>query len=151
MIEALVTVDVQNDYFPGVNFPIWQPIEIATAISKLNQEEVQRRKEQEKDFPFFIEGIPGAKFHDLVKPLSTEKIVKKDENSSSFYRTVILKNISRLVSLGYRCVNEAVNTFDQEINGQLLQAKDIKKACLLPLALFLPASTEMSDISAPTQ
>lgn len=181
MIEALVIVDVQNDYFPGGNFPTWQPIETATAISKLIKKfreegkeviHVQHiiKKEQEKDFPFFIEGTPGVEFHDLVKPLPTEKIVKKNE-ISSFCRTDLeeylkSKGITNLIVVGmmiHNCVNstvysaveagfpsivvnEAVNTFDQEINGELLQAKDIKKAFLAGIQFAFSKVYNLEDV-----
>ncbi|KAI9302398.1 Isochorismatase-like protein [Cunninghamella echinulata] len=124
--EALIIVDVQNDYFPGGNFPTNEPIETAKACAQLIKKFRDEKKEVifvqhiikdelEKTYPFFIKGSKGAEIHDLVKPLPTEKTITKHE-TSSFVRTqlkeyLLSKKIKKLVVVGmmiHNCVNATV-------------------------------------------
>ncbi|KAG1472293.1 hypothetical protein G6F56_001629 [Rhizopus delemar] len=163
--EALIVVDVQNDYFPDGKFPTCSPIETAEAcaqlIKKFREEEkevvfVQHvpKEENGKVHPFFSPGTHGVEIHDSVKPLSTEKIITKYD-MSGFVRTnlkeyLISKGVKKLIVVGmmiHNCVNatvysgvdegfdcivveEAVNTFDQPLNGKIIKAEQIKESFL---------------------
>jgi nicotinamidase-related amidase len=124
MSEALIIVDVQNDYFGPV--PTCSPVETAETCAKLikkfrdeNKEVVFvqhiMKKEQENYFPFLLKGTKGAEIHDIVKPLPTEKIVVKHE-VSSFVRTDLKeylnsKGVKNLIVVGmmiHNCVNATV-------------------------------------------
>ncbi|KAI8337250.1 Isochorismatase-like protein [Chlamydoabsidia padenii] len=124
--EALIVVDVQNDYFPNGKLPTWKPVETAEACAELIKKFRQEGKEvvfvkhvikdsQVKDFPFFIKGTHGVEIHDIVKPLPSEKIITKNE-VSSFVGTDLKeyltgKGVKKLVVVGmmiHNCVNATV-------------------------------------------
>ncbi|GAA5812121.1 hypothetical protein MFLAVUS_005571 [Mucor flavus] len=124
--EALIVVDVQNDYFPDGNLPTWNPIETAEACAQLIQKFRQDGKQvvfvkhiihdsQAEIFPALIKGTRGAEIHDIVKPLPTEKIITKHE-VSSFVGTdlkeyLVSKGVKKLVVVGmmiHNCVNATV-------------------------------------------
>jgi nicotinamidase-related amidase len=126
MSEALIIVDVQNDYFPGGALPTWNPVETAEACATLIKKFRDEKKEvvyvvhhisdeQKKNFPALIKGTHGAEIHDIVKPLPTEKIIAK-QDVSSFVRTNLKeylnsKGIENLTVIGmmiHNCVNATV-------------------------------------------
>ncbi|KAF1797166.1 Isochorismatase-like protein [Mucor lusitanicus] len=124
--EALIVVDVQNDYFPDGKLPTCKPVETAEACAKLIEKFRQEGKEvvfikhivkeeQEKSFPFFIKGTHGVEIHDTVKPLPTEKVISKNEVSSfagtSLKEYLTSKGVKKLVVVGmmiHNCVNATV-------------------------------------------
>ncbi|KAG1193392.1 hypothetical protein G6F36_000883 [Rhizopus arrhizus] len=126
MKEALIIVDVQNDYFPGGRFPTDSPVETAQAIAQLmekfrreNKEVVHvvhhSTEEQRKQLNFFEPGTPGVEIHESVKPLASEKIFIKHE-VSSFVGTDLKehlesKGIDTIIVVGmmiHNCVNSTV-------------------------------------------
>ncbi|CAO3631793.1 unnamed protein product [Cunninghamella echinulata] len=124
--EALIIVDVQNDYFPGGNFPINEPVETAEACAQLIKKFRNEKKEVifiqhiikdelKELYPFFIKGTKGTEIHDIVKPLPTEKIVTKNEVSgfvgTELKEYLLSKKIKKLVVVGmmiHNCVNATV-------------------------------------------
>ncbi|GAA5800286.1 Isochorismatase-like protein [Helicostylum pulchrum] len=124
--EALIVVDVQNDYFPDGKLPTWNPVETAEACAKLIQKFRQEGKEvvfvkhvmkdsQAKSYNFLIKGTDGAEIHDSVKPLPTEKIVTKHEVSgfvgTDLKEYLTSKGVKKLVVVGmmiHNCVNATV-------------------------------------------
>ncbi|KAI9467783.1 MAG: Isochorismatase-like protein [Benjaminiella poitrasii] len=132
MSEALIIVDVQNDYFPGGALPTWRPVETAEACAKLiekfrkeNKEVVHiqhiMEEEQQKEWlkisdkPWFAKGSKGAEIHDLVKPLPTEKIVVKSAVSgfvgTDLTEYLTSKGVKKLIVVGmmiHNCVNATV-------------------------------------------
>ncbi|ORE00873.1 Isochorismatase hydrolase [Rhizopus microsporus var. microsporus] len=180
MKEALVIVDVQNDYFPNGKFPTDSPVETAEAIAKLIQKFREEKKEvvhvthvvpnPTEKFPFFQEGTWGVQVHDLVKPLPTEKYIVKNY-SNGFHETDLeehlrSKGIDRIIVVGmmiHNCVNatvyagkdagfdcivvdEAVNTFDQALHGEVIKAKDIKKAFLAGIQFYYAKVLKLEDV-----
>jgi nicotinamidase-related amidase len=132
MSEALIIVDVQNDYFPDGNLPTCSPIETAEACAKLIEKFRKEKKEviyvqhilkeeDEKNMkkngikPFLVKDTKGSEIHDIVKPLANEKIIIKHE-VSGFVRTnlkeyLISKGIKKLIVVGmmiHNCVNATV-------------------------------------------
>jgi nicotinamidase-related amidase len=123
MQEALIIVDVQNDYFPNGKFPIWKPVETAKQIQVLinkfrneNKEVIHvvhhTTEEQRKQIPFFEPGTWGVEIHDSVKPLPSEKVIIK-QYSDSFVGTDLTdylksKGIDTTIVVGmlmHNCVN----------------------------------------------
>ncbi|KAI9358463.1 Isochorismatase-like protein [Pilaira anomala] len=177
--KALIVVDVQNDYFPDGKLPTWRPVEtaehIATLIKKFRDDGkeviyVQHIIKDPEAFPFLVKGTHGAEINDIVKPLPTDKIVTKEENSS-FVRTelkeyLLSKGITNLVVVGmmiHNCVNatvysaveegfpsivvdECVNTMDQPLYGEVVKAEDIKRAFLTGIQFGFSVVYKLDDI-----
>ncbi|KAI7880739.1 Isochorismatase hydrolase [Lichtheimia hyalospora FSU 10163] len=180
MKQALIVVDVQNDYFPGGNLPTDHPIETAQAVAKLITKFRQDGKEvvfvqhitpeeQYKDLPIMKDNSKGAEIHELVRPLPTEKVVRK-HHISSFVGTDLdaylkSKEIDTVVAVGmmihncvnatvydanvngYQCfvVDEAVNTFDQKLYGEIIPAKQIKDSFLAGIQFFMAKVVRLDD------
>lgn len=180
MKQALIVVDVQNDYFPGGNLPTDHPVETAQAVAQLITKFRQESKEvvfaqhiateeTYKVLPIMKDGSKGAEIHDLVRPLPTEKVVRKHE-ASSFVRTDLdaylkSKDIDTVVVVGmmihncvnatvydanangYQCfvVDEAVNTFDQKLYGKVIPAKQIKESFLTGIQFAMAKVVRLND------
>ncbi len=93
MKEALVIIDVQNDYFSGGRCELYHPNE-ALEVTKQLLDSFRKRKLPvifiqhimlDKGF-FFEEGTKGVEIHSEIKPLSTETVIVKHA-PSSFYQT----------------------------------------------------------------
>ncbi|KAG1049355.1 hypothetical protein G6F43_008312 [Rhizopus delemar] len=126
MKEALIIVDVQNDYFPGGRLPTDSPVETAQAIARLMEKFRRENKEvvhvvhhstEEllSRLRFLEAGTSGAEIHESVKPLADEKIMIKHD-MSSFIGTDLKeylesKGIDTIVVVGmmiHNCVNSTV-------------------------------------------
>lgn len=122
MKEALILIDIQNDYFPNGALPIWRPVETAESCKvvlehfRKHQKEVVHVKHHcvgpdAEKFKILLPGTHGAEIHELVKPLPEEKVVVK-EHMNGFWETDLgaylkSKKIERLVFVGmmiHNCV-----------------------------------------------
>jgi nicotinamidase-related amidase len=98
MTEALVVVDLQNDYFTGGAMPLSDTDRAATNAARLL--EVFRAKSQplvhlrhlsvRPGATFFIPGTPGAEIHPSVAPLAGETVI--DKNFPNGFRDTSLLN-----------------------------------------------------------
>jgi nicotinamidase-related amidase len=73
--KALLIIDIQDFYFPGGISALSEPEKAAANAAKLL---VRFRKDKMMIIHVRHNSEPGGKINDLVKPLSTEKIVSKD-------------------------------------------------------------------------
>ncbi len=101
--QALLCIDIQNDYFPG-------------GTMELEGAEVAARKagtlldhSRDRDIPiihiahestregatFFLPGSDGQKIHPLVQPLANERVITKNF-PNSFLRTSLLETLQQL-------------------------------------------------------
>ncbi|CEP18409.1 hypothetical protein [Parasitella parasitica] len=181
MKEALIIVDVQNDYFPGGGLPTWRPEETADEIKKILDKFRQDGKEvihvahhitpeMEKILPILKKGTRGVEIHETVKPRDSEKVIYKNY-SDSFVGTnlkeyLLSKQIDTIIVVGmmiHNCVNataysgtdegfkmivvaEAVNTFDQEIFGEVIPAETIWKSFLAGIKFAYAQVKKIDDI-----
>ena len=84
MKEALIIIDVQNDYFPGGSCELYRPLEAEKKIKELiDDSRASGRKiiyiqhiNPPADY-FFIEGTDGVKISDRIKPAEEDKIIIK--------------------------------------------------------------------------
>ena len=85
MAQALVIVDIQNDYFPGGRHPLVGPEQAADrAAGLLGRFRAEGRPVfhvqhvwEGDDAAFFSPGTPGVEIHDSVRPLDGEPVVRK--------------------------------------------------------------------------
>ncbi len=97
MSKALVLIDIQNDYFPGGAFPLWNAEATLTSVeAAIRQAEaasvpvvlVQHvAKAEAGPSPFFNEGTPGAAIHDRVRAAAPAAPVVVKTHADAFHRT----------------------------------------------------------------
>lgn len=97
MNEALLLVDIQNDYFEGGNMELHQPekaAQKAKEVLKLFREKqktvihVQHIANNE-GATFFLPDTVGIQIHDDVQPIAKERVIQK-HHPNSFLRTNLL-------------------------------------------------------------
>ena len=83
--QALIIIDIQNDYFPGGKWPLVGADQAADNAARLLAAARQRgelvvhvRHEFDSvDAPFFAPGSLGAAIHSKVEPVTGEPVVLK--------------------------------------------------------------------------
>ena len=106
MTKALLVIDVQNDYFPGGKFPLWnteatlantvRAIEAAKArgIAVVLVRHVADGGKGEA--PFFNEGSEGCELHPAIKKAAPEAPVVVKSFADGFYRTSLEETLASL-------------------------------------------------------
>lgn len=84
MKEALIIIDVQNDYFKGGSCELYQPekaeskiMELISESRKLNRPIVYIQHINPPDDYFFIEGTYGCEISPRIKPQPEDKVIIK--------------------------------------------------------------------------
>ena len=84
MKEALLIIDVQNDYFPGGANELSHPIEAENRIRELITESrecgrpvIYIQHFNSPDDTFFLEGTFGAEISERIKPTENDKVIVK--------------------------------------------------------------------------
>ncbi len=133
--EALLLIDIQNDYFEYGTMELIGP-EIAADNAKVILDKFRSKMlpvihiqhvATKSTATFFLPGTKGAEIHDKVKPLPTEKIIIK-HYPNGFLKTELLdylkkNNIDHLVICGmmtHMCVDATTRA-----------AKDVGFNCIL--------------------
>lgn len=80
--EALIIVDIQNDYFPDGKLPTFQPVQTAEACAQL----IKKFRAEEKEV-VFIKHIVDEAHREVIHSLSQDLMVLK---------SMILSNLSLL-------------------------------------------------------
>ncbi len=93
MGEALLIIDVQNDYFPGGANELSHPLDAEKRIQELLAESracgrpvVYIQHFNPPDDTFFLEGTFGAEISDRIKPQPEDKVIVK-RYPNSFLKT----------------------------------------------------------------
>lgn len=104
MRKALVVIDVQNDYFPGGKFPLWNTDETLRAILGL----VDSAKKNDIPVvlvqhvadpvaaPFFNKGSEGALIHSQVLEAAPDAPIVVKGRADSFYETNLESLLDRM-------------------------------------------------------
>jgi len=102
MSNALVIVDIQNDYFPGGRMTLYEIHRAADNAAKLLAHfrdtnrpvfHIQHTWE-DPSAPFFVAGTPGAEIHESVAPRAGETVVVK-HFPNSFRESPLLEDLRR--------------------------------------------------------
>lgn len=102
---ALIVIDIQNDYFPGGKFPLWNTdkilINTKDLIAKANQQDIpvfliQHVSSAPKGMaPFFEKDSEGAKIHpEIMTFCSSAKVIQK-QHADSFYQTDLENSLGK--------------------------------------------------------
>lgn len=104
--QALIVIDLQNDYFPGGKFPLWNADEtlehIENAIFEAHEKGmpvilVQHVADPNKGIaPFFNVGTLGVELHPRILAAAPEAIVITKSAADSFHNTNLEAELSKL-------------------------------------------------------
>ncbi|QBQ41787.1 cysteine hydrolase [Sphingobacterium psychroaquaticum] len=84
--QALIIIDIQNDYFENGALELVNPIEASLNAGKVLEHfrknnlpiaHIQHISANPAESPVFVEGTSGAEIHENVKPLAEEKVFQK--------------------------------------------------------------------------
>ncbi|MGC3998104.1 MAG: isochorismatase family cysteine hydrolase [Anaeromyxobacter sp.] len=88
-VTALLVIDVQGDYFAGGKLPLQAPEAAARNAAALitlfrarHQPVIHVQHASHEEWEPFLEGTPGQRIHDLVKPAPGEPVVVKGKPSA---------------------------------------------------------------------
>jgi nicotinamidase-related amidase len=100
MADALVVIDIQNEYFPGGAFTLphaeraaQQAAEAIEAARAANVPVVHVRHEEPESDEAFVPGSRGAQTHDSVAPADGEHVVVKNY-PNSFLETDLAEHLA---------------------------------------------------------
>ena len=106
MTKALLVIDLQNDYFPGGKFPLWntdavlknieRAIETANAhgIPVIHIQHIANSRMGSA--PFFNEGTPGADIHPRILAAAPKAPIVVKEFADSFEKTTLEATLTKL-------------------------------------------------------
>lgn len=103
MTKALLVIDLQNDYFPGGKFPLWNTEavlgNIEQAVEKANAQGIPVIHIQhvaKGAAPFFNEGTPGADIHPRILAAAPNAPVVVKEFADGFEKTSLDETLAKL-------------------------------------------------------
>lgn len=104
MTKALLVIDLQNDYFPGGKFPLWNTDvvlqNIEQAISRSNAQGIPvihiQHVARQGMAPFFNEGTSGADINPRILAAAPKAPVIVKEFADSFEKTTLEETLARL-------------------------------------------------------
>lgn len=105
MKQALIVIDIQNDYFPGGKFPLWnadtvlQSVERAITSARAKQIPVvliQHIADSKMGVsPFFNEGSSGADIHPKILAAASGAPIVVKQFADSFHHTTLENTLSQ--------------------------------------------------------
>ncbi|WP_306601796.1 cysteine hydrolase family protein [Geothrix sp. 21YS21S-2] len=103
MNKALLVIDVQNDYFPGGAYPLWNAEaaldNVVEAIAKATSEGIPVILIQhiaEGPAPFFNEGTPGVRIHPRILAAAPQAPVVVKHHADAFHQTTLERTLRDL-------------------------------------------------------
>lgn len=103
MTTALLVIDVQNDYFPGGAFPLWnQEATLEATVTAIGRARsrgepvVLVRHEAPADSPLFRPGTPGAEIHPRILAAAADAPVVAKRHADGFHRTELAQVLAEL-------------------------------------------------------
>ena len=122
MKNALIVVDMQNDYYiggknelTGIKEALENMVKLINKAHKAGDEVIFIQHISKKDAPFFVEGSEGAKLHKELPIQSQDSVVVKHYPNSfretNLHQLLQAKNISNLTICGamtHMCIDTTV-------------------------------------------
>lgn len=106
MSKALLVIDIQNDYFPGGKYPLWNSENtlnnVVTAIEKARKSSipiilVQHVADTSKGVaPFFNPGTSGVEVHPRILSAAPDAPLVVKGHADSFVNTTLEETLNRL-------------------------------------------------------
>lgn len=106
MSKALLLIDLQNDYFPGGAFPLWNADAVLARVEQLiararaagvSVVHVQHIADPAGGLaPFFNKGTPGAEIHPRIRAAAPDAPVVIKAFADSFHQTELDATLARL-------------------------------------------------------
>ena len=106
MTKALLVIDIQNDYFPGGKFPLWNADVVRTNIEQAIKAarakgipvvHIQHIANPTRGIaPFFNQGTEGVEIHPKVLTSAPDAPVVVKEHADSFFGTKLEETLSSL-------------------------------------------------------
>jgi nicotinamidase-related amidase len=100
--DALVVIDIQNEYFPGGAIPLAKAEEAAGQAAQAIEAAraaglpvVHIRHEEPESDEYFVPGSPGAEINEAVTPAEGETVIVKNY-PNSFLETDLAERLSAL-------------------------------------------------------
>jgi nicotinamidase-related amidase len=104
--QALIVIDLQNDYFPEGKFPLWNAdatlAKTETAIAQAQAKDIpvvliQHIADKAKGVaPFFNEATPGVEIHPRILAAAPDAPVVVKSFADAFHRTTLEETLMRL-------------------------------------------------------
>jgi nicotinamidase-related amidase len=102
--RALLVIDIQNDYFPGGKFSLWNAeailANIESVIKKANAQAIPvsliQHIAKSNLAPFFSEGSVGAEIHPRILAAAPDAPIINKEFADSFVNTTLESTLSQL-------------------------------------------------------
>ena len=104
--RALIVIDLQNDYFPGGQFPLWHADEtlaaVEAAIARAQAADIpvvliQHVADAARGVaPFFNAGTPGVEIHPRILAAAPDAPVVVKSFADSFHRTTLEQTLAGL-------------------------------------------------------
>jgi nicotinamidase-related amidase len=166
-MQALILVDIQNDYFPGGKNPL-SGAEAAAQVARKALDKARKKQEtvihiqhvSRPGAPFFLPDTPGIEIHPLLAPCAGEPVIQK-HYPNSFRETSLLdelrrRRISRLYFCGmmtHMCVDTTVRAavdlgFQCVVVGDATATKDLTyRGATVPAAQVQAAFLSALDVA----
>lgn len=101
--RALLVIDLQNDYFPGGKFPLWNSegtlAKVERAIGKARADGMPVILVQhiaDPGAPFFEPGSSGAEIHPAIRAAAPDAPLVVKAFADSFHQTTLQETLTRL-------------------------------------------------------
>jgi len=106
MKKALLVIDIQNDYFPGGNYPLWNSEETLSRIESAIKRSydngvtvvlIQHVADKSRGIaPFFNNGTEGVKLHSRILAAASDAPIVIKQYADSFHETDLEETLKDL-------------------------------------------------------